>query len=150
MKSLKPRFALPVALAVALGALAFGAFQNCAPAGGGAAQHGSSVAQVTSGIEVSSNIDTANLQTQLQSLIQSDLSCQSDADCSALPVGAKSCGGPERYEIVSNNNAAMNQIKYIAAEITASQEAAQQSTGSVSTCSIVAEPTASCVNNACQ
>lgn len=43
--------------------------------------------------------------------LNSDLTCESDENCVALPVGYKPCGGPDRYIIASKENKKFKELR---------------------------------------
>lgn len=74
--------------------------------------------------------------------------CSSDAQCRTVAVGAKACGGPEAYLPWSSQSAHASRIQALADQYTQAQAAAAPA-GRMSTCSVVTDPGAACVQQRC-
>jgi hypothetical protein len=113
-------------------------FQNCGRSGVYSSQTPAGVSQ-----------DKADMTQLLQGVNNRNLSCQSDADCEALAVGVKACGGPTSYIVASKLNPDLDQVKAIITAITTQAIQDNVAGNAVSTCEFLMEPSVSCVNNAC-
>ena len=74
--------------------------------------------------------------------------CSSDAQCRTVAVGAKACGGPAAYCPWSMQTAQAPRIQALADQYTQALAAAAPP-GRVSTCSVVTDPGAACVQQRC-
>jgi hypothetical protein len=77
--------------------------------------------------------------------------CRVTADCRAVPVGARLCGGPSAWLAMSAarmGEAAPLAERYTALRKTANEAAAQE--GRVSTCQIMLEPAIGCAAGFCR
>lgn len=89
-------------------------------------------------------------QQARQSLAQAigEAPCQRDAQCHTVAVGAKACGGPEAYLPWSSQTADAARIQALADLYTQAQTAGVPA-GRMSTCSVVTDPGAACVQQRC-
>jgi len=87
---------------------------------------------------------TLQLRQDIERLI-GDAACSDDAQCRALPLGAKACGGPEAYVAWSTARTDARQLEALAARYKEARIARNQRLGLVSDCSIVPEPPVRCV-----
>lgn len=85
----------------------------------------------------------ASPDERLQALI-GDAACRTDAHCATVPVGAKACGGPERYVAWSRWRSDAEAIRAAAEDATRDAER-RRVKDAMSTCSVVADPGATCV-----
>lgn len=92
--------------------------------------------------------DSAALLRQVQSQA-ADLSCDSDQQCHTLAVGAKACGGPERYLPWSSKHQDGAALRALAARHAALRRAEDAKSGMLSNCLAVQDPGASCVAGRC-
>jgi len=131
---------------IALVAFALGlilVFQNC----------GAPVATSDSNSNLAVNTrgnDVIQLSTSIKTLSDQDLSCKVDTDCEALPLGAKACGGPADYIIVSRLNSEFARLTSLSEELRVASIALNQQTGLASTCDFIEPPAVQCVSSRCQ
>ena len=81
----------------------------------------------------------ASLAEQIKAIV-GDAACDAPQQCQTIAIGAKACGGPERYLAWSNKS---NDGKQLTALAQAQAEASRkllQSDGMMSTCAIVTRP----------
>ncbi|WP_342118536.1 hypothetical protein [Pseudoduganella sp. OTU4001] len=76
--------------------------------------------------------------------------CTSDQQCRTVPVGAKSCGGPESYLAYSTAKTSPEQAAKLAERYRKEREASNKASGLVSDCRFVMDPGAQCRAGACQ
>lgn len=82
-------------------------------------------------------------------LSPSDLSCRKDADCAAVGVGARACGGPQAYLVYSKRSKRRDKI---VAEAQASVKEAKEKLekeGGFGACVVAPEPVVACVKGVC-
>jgi len=76
-------------------------------------------------------------------------SCNEDAQCRVIGIGARSCGGPESYRawstLVTNEEA----LAAAADAYAAKRREADRKSGALSTCEILPEPAVACVSGTC-
>ncbi|CAF0781824.1 unnamed protein product [Didymodactylos carnosus] len=82
-------------------------------------------------------------------LLNTDLSCQSSSDCFVQPTGARTCGGPNGYLILSHLNKQVTTIIQLAKQTETLEQQYNQQTHIISICSIAIPPTVSCTNQQC-
>lgn len=132
-----------IAAICVLGAgLAF-VFQNCgAPADD---------AFSAPGEKVQTKAETVSmLNAKIKSLSAKDLTCTTDDDCQPLALGAKPCGGPSEYTVISRHNVEGTQIAQLAEQLRTVAQALNQESGAISTCDMVMPPEYHCVSSTCQ
>lgn len=94
-------------------------------------------------------LDTAQLWQQLQ--VESQRSgCDQDSQCHSLGVGAKACGGPERYLAWSDRQRSDQRLQQLAARYAAARTADDQRQQLMSNCALVADPGAVCRAGRCE
>ncbi len=76
--------------------------------------------------------------------------CSSDQQCKTLPVGAKSCGGPESYMAYSTASVSTEKAASLAARYRKEREAENQASGLASDCRFLMDPGAQCRSGTCQ
>lgn len=76
--------------------------------------------------------------------------CSSDQQCKTLPVGAKSCGGPESYMAYSTASVSTEKAASLAARYRKEREAENQASGLASDCRFLMDPGAQCRAGTCQ
>lgn len=113
------------------------AFQNCG------------VPHVSTNVEIDAKSFVVD-GNKLTSLVNQDLSCSVDSDCEGLTYGSKACGGPSKAIVVSKHNPSYADILDLAHSITQQEQAFNQATGAVSTCSLLLAPTPHCLTNSCR
>jgi hypothetical protein len=90
----------------------------------------------------------AQLAQQIESLI-GDAACEGAAQCRTIAVGAKPCGGPERYMAWSTARTDEQQLKDAVAKHAAQRRADNQASRMSSNCMMVTNPGASCSARRC-
>ena len=80
----------------------------------------------------------------------SGAACNSDQQCKTVPVGAKSCGGPESYMAYSTAKASPDKANALAERYRKEREAENRSSGLVSDCRYLMDPGAQCRAGTCQ
>lgn len=91
---------------------------------------------------------TATLWRQIQSA-NADTGCDGDSQCHSLGVGAKACGGPERYLAWSSKQSDGAGLKALAEQHSAARRADDARQAMMSTCSLVSDPGAVCRAGRC-
>ncbi|MDC8757626.1 hypothetical protein [Janthinobacterium fluminis] len=71
-------------------------------------------------------------------------SCDADAQCRTLALGAKSCGGPEFYLAWSGDAALERELRRLAATYRGQREALNAADDTVADCRFVSDPGAVC------
>lgn len=137
-----------VAVAAVLAITLVFVFQNCGQAGGlrsaGTATSGDGGDNKVTADEISS------LYAEIEEIVQRDLRCSTDADCEAVGLGAKACGGPTKFIIVSTLNAELEHIDALVSELEQKQAAYNQASGAMSTCEAEVARQPTCQQNICQ
>jgi len=90
----------------------------------------------------------ANLAEQIKAEV-GDAACDAPQQCQTLAIGAKACGGPERYLAWSNKSSDGKTLKALAQAQADASRKLQQSDGMMSTCAIVTDPGATCQAGRC-
>ena len=90
----------------------------------------------------------ANLAEQIKAEV-GNAACDAPQQCQTLAIGAKACGGPERYLAWSNKNSDGKALKALAQAQADASRKLQQSDGMMSTCAIVTDPGATCQAGRC-
>ncbi|MET0265609.1 MAG: hypothetical protein ABW202_08345 [Duganella sp.] len=91
---------------------------------------------------------TEQLWQQIQASA-ADNSCNSDSQCHTIGIGSKACGGPERYLAWSSQRSDGATLQRLVAQHSAARRADDDRQRSLSTCSMVSDPGASCRANRC-
>ena len=91
---------------------------------------------------------TASLWQQIQSE-NADTACDSDSQCHSLGVGAKACGGPERYLAWSSKQNDGARLKALTEQHSAARRADDAREHMMSTCSLISDPGAACRAGRC-
>ena len=90
----------------------------------------------------------AGLLAQIQAEVGS-AACDSTQQCQTIAIGAKACGGPERYLAWSSKENDGKKLKALAQAHAEASRKQQQADGMMSTCSIVTDPGATCEAGRC-
>ncbi len=90
----------------------------------------------------------AGLLAQIQAAV-GNAACDSTQQCQTIAIGAKACGGPERYLAWSSKDNDGKQLKALAQAQADASRKQQQADGMMSTCSIVTDPGATCEAGRC-
>lgn len=75
--------------------------------------------------------------------------CSSSAECRSMPVGAKACGGPERYLAWSIRSSDEARLRERVAAYNAARQADNEKNGRISNCMMLMDPGASCEAGRC-
>jgi hypothetical protein len=94
------------------------------------------------------NPDTDTL-SQLRAMGR-DAACDSDQQCRTVPLGAKSCGGPEGYLAYSTARSDPARVAQLAERYRKQRSDANSRSGMASDCRFMADPGAACVAGKCQ
>lgn len=78
-----------------------------------------------------------------------DAACDSASQCRTMPVGHKSCGGPESYVAYSTKSGNSATLLELGTQYAAARKAENQNRGMVSNCMLVTDPGATCAANRC-
>ena len=90
----------------------------------------------------------AGLLAQIQAAV-GNAACDSTQQCQTIAIGAKACGGPERYLAWSSKDNDGKQLKALAQAQADASRKQQHADGMMSTCSIVTDPGATCEAGRC-
>lgn len=90
----------------------------------------------------------ASLAEQIKAEV-GDAACDAPRQCQTLAIGAKACGGPERYLAWSNKSNDGKQLTALAQAQAEASRKLQQADGMMSTCAIVTDPGATCEAGRC-
>jgi len=90
----------------------------------------------------------AGLLAQIQAEVGA-AACDSTQQCHTLAIGAKACGGPERYLAWSSKGYDGKKLKALAQAQAEASRKQQQADGMMSTCAIVTDPGATCEAGRC-
>lgn len=78
-----------------------------------------------------------------------DAACDSSTQCRTMPVGHKSCGGPESYVAYSTKSGNAARLLEMGTQYAAARKAENQDSGMVSNCMLERDPGATCAANRC-
>jgi len=90
----------------------------------------------------------ANLAEQIKAEV-GIAACDAPRQCQTIAIGAKACGGPERYLAWSNKSSDGKQLTALAQAQAETSRKLRQSDGMMSTCAIVTDPGATCEAGRC-
>ena len=93
-------------------------------------------------------VGAAQLSQRIDALV-GDAACDSAAQCRSIAVGAKPCGGPERYLAWSTARTDEKQLKEAVARHAQRRNADNQAGRMASNCMMVTDPGASCTAQRC-
>jgi hypothetical protein len=93
--------------------------------------------------------DAASLLVQIRNAI-GPASCSDSTQCKTLAVGARACGGPEGYLAYSTNTRPSEPLETLASRHAESRRSAHAASGLMSTCVMLPDPGAVCVQGACR
>lgn len=133
-------------LTLLLALAAAGALLGCAAQAGGSNSSNSSNGSNGSAA-VQASAATAGAPELLQRLraMEAASTCNAAADCRAVPLGARLCGGPSAW--IAMSNAQMPAAAPLAERYTALRKAANEAAekdGMVSTCQVIPQPAVGC------
>lgn len=86
---------------------------------------------------------------QIQTAI-ADTSCNSDADCGLVEVGAKPCGGPDTYEPYSKPNVDEAKLQELATTYKKERQDYFKENQIMGICVVTPKPNVACVNSQCE
>ena len=139
----------PIATATLLvaGLVVVALFQNC---GSSAMGPGAVVtAPDSAGSPAVTATEFKAMSQELEDLNKQDLTCSSDADCEPVAVGSRACGGPQRYLVASNKNAAHSRVLQLARILSEEEARLNAVSGAVSTCLMMLPPETACKASVC-
>ena len=93
-----------------------------------------------------------NVHAGLLQKIQEEIGaaeCDNASQCKTLPVGHKSCGGPEGYLAYSTKTGNSKRLMALADQYAAARKAENERSGMLSNCMMEPDPGATCVANRC-
>ncbi|CCQ11340.1 hypothetical protein PALB_22310 [Pseudoalteromonas luteoviolacea B = ATCC 29581] len=99
-------------------------------------------------VSLNENTDVDDLYQQLNALTENK-QCNESAQCKALPVGKRACGGPSSYVVFSTNSVDQNDVESLTAKITAMESQINALEGRMSICEHVNEPLVQCSMQQC-
>lgn len=102
----------------------------------------SPVALLASPASAPADGDVQRLLQNIDTLI-GQAACNSDGECSSLPLGQRACGGPELYRAYAQGPAAQ-QLLALAEQHRQASRAQRRSSGRVGICQMLADPGARC------
>jgi len=89
-------------------------------------------------------------------LLETDIStkvlkpfCTSDTQCRALPLGARACGGPDRYQAYSTQVSDRADLERLSAEHQRLSAQRNELEGAMGICSVLPVPAARCESLSC-
>ena len=91
---------------------------------------------------------SASLAKQIKKEV-GDAACDAPKQCETIAIGAKACGGPERYLAWSNKSSDGKALTALAQAQAEASRKLLQSDGMLSTCAIVTDPGATCQAGRC-
>lgn len=112
-------------------------FQNCGQTEAGAADKAAASASV-------SQSEVQRRYQELRDLAAKDLRCSTAADCEAIALGDKACGGPTGYLVSSVLNESYDDIVRLAGELTEVERRFNFENQLASTCSFEMPPEVIC------
>ena len=86
----------------------------------------------------------------ITSISQFDKHCTNSLDCIAIPVGAKTCGGPSDYIVYSKLSTYADQIEKLATLTNQLEQEYNKENPENGPCSVIGAPTVTCSFNNCQ
>ena len=78
-----------------------------------------------------------------------EAACEHDSQCRTLAVGARACGGPERWLAWSVVSSRGDRLEALSQELSALVQARNERSGLMSTCVVVPDPGAFCRTGQC-
>lgn len=78
-----------------------------------------------------------------------DAACDNSQQCRTLAYGHKACGGPERYLAYSTRRSDSARLSDLARQLADERRRQDEREGMMSTCSVVADPGATCRAGRC-
>lgn len=94
-------------------------------------------------------MESQRLARELRGLI-GPAACTAHAQCAALPVGAKACGGPAGYWAWAPQAPNADRIQAVAQRLADAQRRENEASGLRSNCAIAPPPSAVCTAGRCE
>jgi len=88
------------------------------------------------------------LETDISTKVLKPL-CTSNAQCRALPLGARACGGPDRYQAYSTQVSDTADLERLSAEHQRLSAQRNELEGTMGICSVLPVPAARCESLSC-
>ena len=88
------------------------------------------------------------LRAEIDDMIE-DRACDTDAQCHAIGLGSRACGGFDQFDIYSSKNLDPNMVEEKAKAYFKATKIENEETGMASICSIEIEPKTKCLANQC-
>lgn len=85
------------------------------------------------------------MKTVVDHLAKMSLACETSADCAALPMGKRACGGPNSFVVTSKANPSLTALVESIQLVTKAEAEANKKFGLVSICSIAMPPAVDCL-----
>ncbi|NVJ61044.1 MAG: hypothetical protein HWE27_11685 [Gammaproteobacteria bacterium] len=86
---------------------------------------------------------------QINELAKNHQACNVTSDCDVVPVGARACGGPDWYLIMSKNGSGAEQLRQKVDQYTNQKHLFNQKFNVRSICVMQPKPEASCIQQKC-
>lgn len=86
---------------------------------------------------------------QIRALIGT-ASCTDSSQCQTVPIGARACGGPQRYLAWSSTQTSGDALQALADRYKAERQAEIKAKGEISDCRFLVDPGAVCRAGTCQ
>ena len=86
----------------------------------------------------------------VQHVANSNLACATGADCIALPMGSRACGGPTSFVVTSAENPSLEALTQSIDVVTQAERDLNKKFGMMSICSVEMPPALGCSNNLCE
>ncbi|MCO7225374.1 hypothetical protein [Pleionea sp. CnH1-48] len=77
-------------------------------------------------------------------------SCQTNAECKSIGLGARPCGGPDKYLIYSQTATDVDALKEVVARYNKRKRQGNEKSGAVGICVVAPKPLTECIQNRCQ
>ncbi len=90
------------------------------------------------------------MSTIVKHLAESNLSCSTAADCVAMPMGSRACGGPTSFVVTSTANTSLDVLTQAVSLVTKAERDVNRKFGMMSICSVEMPPAIGCNNNLCE
>lgn len=114
--------------------------------GGGASDALAAAGEAAKVAEINARLLVLETDINTKVLIRS---CTSDAQCRALPLGARACGGPDRYQAYSTQVSDTADLERLSAEHQRLSEQRNKIEGTMGMCSVLPTPAARCESLSC-
>lgn len=105
---------------------------------------------LTTGCAARSPVASAPTSRASVEALIGEASCDADAQCRTVGVGAKACGGPARYLAWSSRHTDATALQRAVEDDARRARAEAEKAGILSNCSVTVDPGATCVRQRCQ